>query len=83
MKEPSEVIVFKLVDERLVDENGIPRRVNEPYLSKTEKRILDTIRDIEKFETNPLLTDAIVLLTEVKDIISDYVDLDYPNRKAL
>lgn len=56
-----------------------PRRIQLDKFVSAEKAIFDAIQEIEKMPPNPILTDAIVLLSKSKDLVSDYVDNEYIN----
>jgi len=59
--------------------NEFPRRIQLDKFVSAEKAIFDAIQEIEKLPPSPILTDAIVLLSKSKDLVSDYVDNEYIN----
>lgn len=51
-----------------------PRRNNLACQFDSEKSIQKAIYEVEKMGTDVLLTDTIVLLSQAKDKVSDYID---------
>lgn len=62
---------------RVLDRNGCPRKNNLEVMSDEEKAIYDVIRAVEAVGAHPLLTDAVVLLSQAKDKLGEYVDRNY------
>lgn len=56
----------------------IPRRNYIDQMTSGELAIRDAIIAVEKVGAHPLLTDAVVLLGQAKDKVSDYIDLPKP-----
>ena len=54
--------------------NEIPRRVDMQRMTAAEFAILEAIRLVEESGADVRLTDAVVLLGEARDCVSDYVD---------
>lgn len=55
-------------------ENGFPRRNRIDLDTEAESAIRNAIDAVERAGAHPLLTDAVVLLGEAKDKVSDYVE---------
>lgn len=53
----------------------IPRRMRVDKFTEAEKAIYDAIAVVENLEADPKLTEAVILLGEAKEKVSDYVDL--------
>lgn len=64
---------------KMVD--GFPRRARVEFLEPAEAAIYDAMAAVEATGAHPLLTDAITLLREAKEKVSDYVDMQPPNEK--
>ena len=62
--------------------NEIPRRAYVDRMVTAEKAIMDAVNAVEQMPAHPLLTDAVVLLAQAKDKVSDYVDLKLTSRPA-
>ena len=58
-----------------VDSNGFPRRQNLETLTPAELAIRLAILAVESVGAHVLLTDAVVLLTQAKDAVADYLEL--------
>lgn len=58
----------------LKDENGIPRRIRLDLCEPAEKIIYDAIQEVEKLGADERLTNAVVKLSEAKELVSDYID---------
>jgi hypothetical protein len=54
--------------------NEIPRRVDMQRMTAAELAILEAVRAVEAAGADVRLTDAVVLLGEARDCVSDYVD---------
>lgn len=57
-----------------MDNNLIPRRNITTSQQPAEWKIVDVISEIEKLGADVLLTDAVMLLSQAKDKVSDYID---------
>lgn len=55
-------------------ENKIPRRAIMPDWCKAEKAIYDAMQEVEKLSADIRLTQAVTLLSQAKDKVSDYID---------
>lgn len=55
-------------------ENEIPRRIRLDLNTPAEKAIFNAIQEVEKAGADVMLTEAVILLTKAKDLVSDYVD---------
>jgi hypothetical protein len=58
----------------LKDENGFPRRSRLDLCEAAEKAIYDAMQEVEKLGADERLTNAVVKLSEAKDLVSDYID---------
>lgn len=58
----------------LKDENGFPRRSRLDLCEAAEKIIYDAIQEVEKLGADERLTNAVVKLSEAKDLVSDFID---------
>lgn len=54
--------------------NEIPRRVDMRRMTAAELAILEAVKAVEAAGADVRLTDAVVLLGEARDCVSDYVD---------
>lgn len=64
----------------LKDENGFPRRSRLDLCEAAEKIIYDAIQEVEKLGADVRLTNAVVKLSEAKDLVSDFIDEQISNR---
>ena len=55
-------------------ENEIPRRNRLDLNTPEELKIYEAVQAVESLGADPLLTDCVVLLSEAKRKLSDYVD---------
>lgn len=55
-------------------ENDMPRRIQMDKWSPAECAIFTAMQEVEKVGAHPKLTDAVVLLSQAKDALADYVD---------
>jgi hypothetical protein len=55
--------------------DGIPRRADVTLDTPLERIIRNAVYDVEQAGAHPLLTDAVVLLQQAKDKVSDFVEL--------
>lgn len=53
-----------------------PRRQNIAKMTDAEFQIYKSVQRVEMMGCNPLLTEAITLLQQARDKVSDYVDRD-------
>lgn len=53
---------------------GIPRRNRVDKMTIQEQAIHVAMYHVEEMPADPLLTDALILLQQAKDKVSDYVD---------
>lgn len=58
----------------MIVENGIPRRSNMLRWIPAEKATSDLTQQVESLGAHPLLTDAVVLLSQVRDKIADWAE---------
>lgn len=58
---------------KIVD--GIPRRIRIDLYTPAETAIKNAVDAVEMTGAHPLLTDAVILLGQAKDKVSDFVDL--------
>ena len=56
--------------------NGIARRCRTDLYTPAEKAISDAVAAVEAAGAHPLLTDAVVLLTDAQNKVADFVELD-------
>lgn len=63
--------------------NEIPRRNRIDHFTPAEKAIWDAIQEVEKAGANTFLTEAVILLQQAKDRVSDFVDADPKNKKGI
>lgn len=54
------------------------RRIRLDLMHPAEKIIYEAIQEVEKVGADTGLTDAIILLSQAKDKVSDYLDKVYP-----
>lgn len=54
--------------------NAIPRRCRLYEMTPAERAIYDAVQAVEAAGTDPLLTDAVVLLQQAREKVADYVD---------
>jgi hypothetical protein len=59
---------------KLSDGTPWPRRANTQTMTKEELAIQNLVWEIEKLGADPLLTDAVVLLGQARDKLSDWID---------
>lgn len=57
------------------NEDGIPRRSRMDMWSRSERAIWDAMQAVEEEGAHPLLTEAVLLLQQAKDKVSDWVEL--------
>jgi hypothetical protein len=55
-----------------------PRRASVPHMVPAELAIRDALVSVEKAGAHPLLTDAVNLLSQAREKVADFVDLDEP-----
>ena len=55
--------------------NEIPRRMRVDLYTPAEKAIHDAIAEVEKAGAHTRLTDAVILLSQAKDAVADFVDI--------
>ncbi len=53
-----------------------PRRHRIDLFTPAEKAIYDAMQAVEMAGANPLLTDAVNLLSKARDLVADYVELE-------
>lgn len=58
--------------------NGHPRRLNERHYTPVERAIREVVYQVEALGAHVLLTDAVVLLDQVKNKVADWIEL--PNK---
>jgi hypothetical protein len=56
--------------------NGIPRRCIIDQDTQAETAIRTAIAAVEESGAHPLLTEAVILLGQAKDKVSDFVELE-------
>lgn len=56
------------------EEYGIPRRCRIDLLTPAELAIRAAVLKVEEAGCDPLLTDALVLLTQAKEKVADFID---------
>lgn len=54
--------------------NQIPRRIRLDLMTDAEKAIRNAINEVEKAGADPKLTDVVIMLSQAKELLSDYVD---------
>ncbi len=59
----------------LVSDNGVPRRNRVDLYTKAELAIREAMLAVEEAGAHPLLTDAVVLLSEAKNKVADFVEI--------
>lgn len=59
-------------------EDGIPRRFDTLLDTPAETAIRNAISAVEAVGADTLLTEAVMLLNQAKDKVSDYVERDVP-----
>jgi hypothetical protein len=57
-----------------MSENTIPRRIRVDLNTQSELAIRNAILEVENLGADPKLTDAVVLLSKAKELVSDYMD---------
>lgn len=57
-------------------EHGHPRRNDVEQHTPAEAAITEAMRKVEEAGCHPLLTDAVVLLSEARDKVADFVELE-------
>lgn len=62
---------------------GFPRRNRIDLFSDAEQAILQAKKAVEKAGCDPLLTDAIELLSQAQNKVADYVEQDQPIESAI
>jgi F420-dependent methylenetetrahydromethanopterin dehydrogenase len=62
---------------KMVD--GFPRRGRVEFLEPAEAAIYDAMSAVEATGAHPLLTDAVTLLRDALNKVSDFVDMQPPN----
>lgn len=58
--------------------NGIPRRADLSLNTSSELAIYNAMQEVEKVGADIKLTQSIILLQQAKDLVSDYIDNNYP-----
>jgi hypothetical protein len=48
-------------------------------MTPSEKLMYDAIQEVEKLGADPKLTDIVVMLSKAKDLMSDWIDADFPH----
>jgi hypothetical protein len=56
----------------------IPRRCRVDLYVSAETAIANAMAEVEKMPCDPLLTDAVVLLSQAKEKVADFVDRQLP-----
>lgn len=56
----------------------MPRRIRLELMTPEELAIFNMVGEIEKLGAHPLLTDVVVLLSEARSKLADWVDLALP-----
>lgn len=52
----------------------IPRRIRMDLMTPAELSIMNAMQEVEKVGADPKLTEAVILLDKVKNLVSDYTD---------
>ena len=58
-----------------MEENSIPRRARIDQMTTEELSIWNMVGQVEKLGAHPLLTDVVVLLSDARSKLADWVDL--------
>lgn len=53
----------------------VPRRNDISRFTPAEKAMREAVLEVEKAGCHPLLTEAVILLQQARDKVSDFVDL--------
>jgi len=53
---------------------GFPRRIDTEQMTEAELAITKAMEEVEKAGCHPFLTDAVVLLSEAREKVADFVD---------
>lgn len=56
--------------------DGFPRRNRVDHWTPVEKQINDALQAVEALGAHPRLTDAVVLLSQARDAVADFVEKD-------
>lgn len=59
--------------------SDIPRRIDHLRFTPAETAITEAMVAVEKAGCDPLLTEAVVLLTQARQKVADYVDREAPD----
>jgi hypothetical protein len=62
--------------------NEFPRRAKLYENKPQELLIRDAINEVEKMGAHPMLTDVVILLSQAKEILADYIDFQIGNTKV-
>lgn len=54
--------------------NTIPRRIRLDLMTPAEKAITTSMQEVESAGCDPLLTEAVTLLSQAREKVADYVD---------
>ena len=54
----------------------IPRRIRKDLMCDAELSITEAMADVEGMAAHPLLTEAVVLLSQARDKVADFIDKD-------
>ena len=54
---------------------NIPRRICLDLMTPAELAIIEAVRAVEEAGAHPRLTDAVNLLSQARDAVADFVDL--------
>lgn len=54
----------------------LPRRIRMDQWERPEKSIHAAMQDVESFGAHPLLTDAVILLSEAQRKVAAFIDRD-------
>ena len=57
-----------------MENNTIPRRIRLDLNTPAELAIHNAMQEVEKVGADPKLTEAVILLSKAKELVSDYVD---------
>lgn len=52
----------------------IPRRINMAEWTDAEKAIQNAVNEVEKVGADPRLTDVVVMLSNARNLLADYID---------
>lgn len=58
-----------------ISDNGFPRRNRVDLYTPAETAIREAMLAVENAGAHPLLTDAVVLLSQAKEKVADFVEL--------